>query len=161
MTNDQFVVLLKYWGMGSERSLVALHEALVREYSAASPKRKAPALITLKDWSSKFGWQGEIARMDDEANEKLYSAAVGAARDARVDILKIFKAVVLRFATQIKENPAREITSADIAAFWKMARVEMGMPVEQGGASAEVNVKPNADGSFDLTARVRKYEDPQ
>lgn len=162
MTTDQYSVFLKYWGMGDDRSLSKLFEALRQECDEDKAKKtKSPAMATLELWSRKYGWQALVEKMDEEANQKLYAQAIGAAKSARVDILKIFRAVVLRFATQLKENKDREITSADIATFWRMARAEMGLSPDTPGEGASATVKVNPDGSFDLTARVRKYEDPE
>ncbi len=127
MNTFQYSVFLKYWGMGSGRSLEKLHDLLRQETAGVTPQN-VPAVDTLKNWSKKFSWQVKISDMDEEANKKLFDEAIGAAREARVDILKIFKAVVLRFAKQLKDDPSRLISSGDIAIFWKMVRVEMNLP---------------------------------
>lgn len=163
MTVEQHSTFLRYYAMGSGRSVRELHASLRKESEAsATAKVKVPALDTLEMWSGKYGWQALVARMDEEANEKLYAQAVGAAKEARVDILKLFRAVVLRFAMQIKDDKDREITSSDIQAFWRMARVEMNLPTDPGGSGQVPSMqgKVNPDGSFDFSVSLKKYESP-
>jgi len=133
--------------LGAERSL----DHLYQRFTELMPKIRRPSLITLKNWSRWFAWQHKVEEMDEEANRRLYEEAVGAARGARVDILKLFKAVVLRFATQLKNDPEKEIDSYDIATFWKMARIEMGLPAEHTKSQHEImpitkiNIEPHDD----------------
>lgn len=140
MNTFQYPIFLKYWGMGADRSLEKLRELLIQECSDDKPKNdkrskflkdKVPALETLKVWSKKFNWQEKLSELNEEANKRLFEDAIGVAKDARVDILKIFKAVVLRFAQQLRDNPQRDISSGDLATFWRMARIEMGMPADR------------------------------
>jgi hypothetical protein len=126
MNQEQFSVFLYYWGMGGERSL----EKLWQKWEEIGVKNKRPHLNTIENWSGWFNWQAKIKEMDEEANQKLFDEAVGAARQTRVEIMKVFRAVVLRFAEQIRKDPARIISSFDIATFWKMARIEMGLPAD-------------------------------
>lgn len=129
MNQKQFAAFMAYWGLGGDRSLERLH----REWANLLPKLERPrSLKTLKLWSSKFKWQEEMIKMDDDANKKLFDEARNVARESRIDILKVFRVVVLRFTTQLRNDPSKEITSADVATFWKMARVEMGLPADHG-----------------------------
>lgn len=131
MNAQQFEIFLKYWGMGRDRSLTKLREQIHQEYTTATPKKRVPAIDTLKVWSMKFDWQKQIGEMDEEANKQVFAEAMGAAREARVDILKVFKALVLKFAVQMKEDRTREVTSMDVYSFWKMARIEMNLPSDR------------------------------
>ena len=137
MNSDQYAIFLKYWGMGSERSLDKLAQVLQEEahQKGTQPAPKTPVHDTLKKWSGRFKWQELIQQMDEEANQKLFEEAIEAARQTRVDIMKIFRAVVLRFATQLKQNPTREMSTGDVVAFWRMARLEMGLSDGSGGSS--------------------------
>jgi len=128
MDQKQGSAFMAYWGLGGDRSL----ERLYREWTKLLPNLNRPrSITTLKNWSSKFRWQEEMEKMDDDANKNLFDEAKNVARESRIDILKVFRAVVLRFATQLKNNPGKEINSSDVATFWKMVRVEMGLPAEQ------------------------------
>lgn len=132
MNPVQYTIFLKYWGMGNERSLAKLREMLRQESTANTPEKlPVPAIDTLKLWSGKFEWQAKIAELDEQANSRLFTDAIEAARQSRIDIMKVFRAVVLRYAKQLKENENREISSNDIATFWKMARVEMGLATDR------------------------------
>lgn len=124
MNPKQNAAFLAYWGLGGERSL----DKLYQEWGKLLPELRCPrSITTLKIWSSKFGWQKKVKEMDEEANEKLFKEAISAAQKGRMDILKVFRTVVLKFAIQLKNNPDKEITSSDVVNFWRMARTEMGL----------------------------------
>lgn len=142
MSQKHYTVFLAYYGMGAKRSLDKLHQ----QFTELLPKYegKIPVLETLKNWSRWFSWQSLVQEMDEETNKKLYQEAIEAAKETRVDILKLFRAVVLKFATQLKDSE-KEINSFDIAAFWKMARIEMGLPADNSKQIHELG-----DSFFDL-----------
>lgn len=158
MNTQQFEIFLKYWGMGRDRSLVKLHEQIHHDYTTATPKKRVPSIDTFKLWSIKFDWQKQIIEMDDEANKQVLLDAMGAAREARTDILKIFKAVVMKFAMQMKDHKDKEITSMDVYSFWKMARIEMNLPSDRPDLTSgnkpfggDKNVSPEEENRiFDL-----------
>lgn len=157
MNAQQFEIFLKYWGMGRDRSLVKLREQIHHDYTTATPKKKVPSIDTFKLWSMKFDWQRQIIEMDEEANKQVLLEAMGAAREARTDILKIFKAVVMKFAVQMKDQN-RETTAMDVYSFWKMARIEMNLPSDRPDLTSgnkpfggDKNVSPEEDNRiFDL-----------
>lgn len=157
MNAQQFEIFLKYWGMGRDRSLVKLREQIRHDYTTATPKKKVPSIDTFKLWSMKFDWQRQIIEMDEEANKQVLLEAMGAAREARTDILKIFKAVVMKFAVQMKDQN-RETTAMDVYSFWKMARIEMNLPSDRPDLTSgnkpfggDKNVSPEEDNRiFDL-----------
>lgn len=142
MTADQYAIFLRYWGMGIGRSLSALRELLMQDQGKTGVK--IHSVTTYEDWSRKFKWQQQLEKHDKEANDRLFAEAMGAAYHSRVEINKIFKAVVTRYAEQIKNNPKREITAQDVMLFWKMANEEMGTvpgalpPGKAEGVEAEV-----------------------
>ncbi len=135
MNQKQYAAFMAYWGLGGDRSLDRLH----REWANLLPKLDRPqSLKTLKLWSSKFRWQEEMEKMDDNANKKLFDEAVNAARESRIDILKVFRTVVLKFAIGLKNDPLKEITSHDVATFWRMARIELGLAADHGKIDHDV-----------------------
>lgn len=135
MNQGQFQVFLYYWGLSNDRSLARLWQ----DWEKIGVKIKRPHLNTIENWSTWFNWQAKVIEMDEEANKKLYDEAVGAARQTRVEIMKVFRAVVLRFAEQLRKDPNKFISSYDIATFWKMARIEMGLPAEHGKTDHDVS----------------------
>lgn len=136
MNQKQYAAFMAYWGLGGDRSLERLH----REWATLLPKLvRPPCLKTLKLWSSKFKWQEEMIKMDDDANKKLFDKAVNAARESRIDILKVFRIVVLKFAIGLRNDPLKEITSNDVATFWRMARIEMGLAADHGKIDHDVS----------------------
>lgn len=125
MNRKQYAAFLAYYGLGGDRSLELLH----RDWSKLLPKLKGPrSLTTIKKWSAELRWQDRVNEMDSQANQRLFDEAINAARETRVDILKLFRAIVLRYATQLKDQRDKELSSGDVARFWEMARVEMGLP---------------------------------
>lgn len=167
MNDVQRATFTRYYAMGAERSLEKIAENVDlktnQDGTAVAPKSEPVPLDTLKKWSIGFGWQALIEKLDEEANQKVYSDAVNGMRATRLDIMKLFRAQVLRYASQIRNNPNHVITTADIMNFWRITRVESGQPTEPGGsgASPSVNVHANPDGSFDFSASLKKYEDPE
>lgn len=135
MDERQVAAFLTYYGLGAERSL----DKLWRDWGKIVVNFKRPkSTTTIENWSKKFHWQNKIAEMDEEANKKLFDEAVGEARKTRVDIMKIFRVVVLRYASQIRNQPNKEIGSFDVEKFWRMARVEMGLPTDRSALEHEL-----------------------
>lgn len=62
---------------------------------------------------------------DEEKVQKIFDEAIEAAKSAKIDIMKIFRAVVVRYALQLKNNPDKEITIVDVKRFYDMATKEM------------------------------------
>jgi hypothetical protein len=50
-----------YWRLGTDRTIEKLRAAL------GAQNGRTPALRTLFDWSSKYQWQGRLARLEHEA----------------------------------------------------------------------------------------------
>jgi hypothetical protein len=48
--------------------------------------------------------------------------AIESLKKGELEILKLSRAVVIRFATQLRNNPNKEISSRDVKNFWEMAR---------------------------------------
>lgn len=138
MSAYQYEIFLKYWTLGFERSLEKLWETLRQDYAGITPKKAVPSVHTLKYWSKTLSWQERIEEMDTEANRRVLVDAMEQVRLAKVDILKLFRVVVLKFGNQIKEDPNREITSGDVAIFWKMVQTELGIDSDLKGSSDRV-----------------------
>jgi hypothetical protein len=50
----------RYWRLGADRSIEKLHGALAAD-------GRAPCLRTLYEWSRRYGWQAEVAKLEREA----------------------------------------------------------------------------------------------
>lgn len=140
MDPRQSTAFLTYYGMSGERSL----DRLYQEWAKLLPNFSRPHLNTIKLWSGRFNWQTQVRQMDEETNARLFDEAINSAKEARVDIMKLFKAVVLKFATQLR-NSDKQINSFDVMTFWRMARIEMGLPAESSKQVHELG-----DSFFDL-----------
>lgn len=57
--------------------------------------------------------------------KKIFDDAIEAAKSAKIDVMKIFKAVVVRYAIQLKNNPNKEVTIVDVKKFYDMVAKEM------------------------------------
>ena len=64
----------RYWRLGPERSIEALHAAMRAE-------GKAPSLRTLYAWSSKYQWQDRIADLERDARAAEHEARVAVIRE--------------------------------------------------------------------------------
>ena len=62
---------------------------------------------------------------DEEKVQKIFDEAIEAAKSAKMDVMKIFRAVVVRYALQLKNNPEKEVTIADVKKFYDMANKEI------------------------------------
>lgn len=67
----------------------------------------------------------EVNTEDEEKAKKIFDEAIEAAKSAKIDIMKIFKAVVVRYAIQLKNDPNKEVTIADVQRFYDMANREI------------------------------------
>lgn len=142
MNQRQMEAFIAYWALGADRSLLKLRQ----QWAIILPKNgSVPCLETLKNWSVWFNWQEELKRRDDDVNKQLIEEAVNAAHDTRIDILKVFRAVVIRFAKQLRDDPTKDMNSFDVATFWRMARIEMGLPADSSKQIHELG-----DSFFDL-----------
>ncbi len=100
-----------YLAMGPERSLSALY----RHYSSTMPKgSKPPALITIKGWSAKQGWQALAAEHDKRSTER----AVAKLESKQADQMRIEES---RIASQ-KEIAAMQVAATAAAAKDKLSR---------------------------------------
>ncbi len=64
--------------------------------------------------SPEKGNNEEFIRDLDEAIESL--------KKGELEILKLSRAVIVKYAMQLRNNPNKEITSRDVKNFWEMAR---------------------------------------
>lgn len=136
MSDREIAALSAYWAMGSERSLIRLHQ----EWSDVVPNHIRPrSITTLKNWSRKYGWVEKIDEMNKQANNKIFEDAVNSAHEARVDIMKLLRAVVARFAMQMKNQPQKEITAQDVKTFWEMTLTEMGIPTKHTKSTHDID----------------------
>lgn len=67
----------------------------------------------------------EEIKSDENKAKKIFNEAIESAKSAKIDIMKIFKAVVVRYAIQLKNNPNKEVTIADVQKFYDMANKEI------------------------------------
>ena len=63
------------------------------------------------------------------------SEAIESLKKGELEILKLSRAVIIRFATQLRDNPNKEITSRDVKNFWEMARRGKLTPKKNNGKS--------------------------
>jgi hypothetical protein len=69
--------------------------------------------------------QEGINSEDEKKARKIFDDAIEAAKSAKIDVMKIFKAVVVRYAIQLKNNPNKEVTIEDVKKFYDMVAKEM------------------------------------
>lgn len=136
-----------YLDMGTGRSL----EALQRRYQGATDKTPPTRrLMTLKDWSRTFGWQGRVAqheaRIAAEAEERARKdrlAEMDKLRRVRLGIAQTEQAIALKWLQRVVQNDAAiaDMKAGEIVALTKNAqdtqRLEYGEATDRHAVSLE------------------------
>lgn len=172
-----------FLAMGPERSLPALY----RQYIEAMPSgSKPPALITIKGWSSKYGWQALAAEHDQRITQRVIAkietkqadqtadAAVELGLDRRY-VLETLKTVVDRSlqVEEVKDSEGRptgefKFDSRGATAAAIAIGKELGMFREQPAVAPATNVNVTINNVDVRITQVRQeiegllaYEPPQ
>lgn len=115
-----------YVGLGSSRSIGALH----KRYLSVSEPCPTKRLPTLKEWSSRYGWQARIAdAVSAESDRMLHEAS---ALDADTFL-----------ATSRLLNEQVRLATPMMADLVVKVRESVRKPLPKGGASVDVNVHVN------------------
>lgn len=100
-------------------------------------KYRRPALRTLEDWCTRYDWvvrAEEIHwRVKQEATKKLLEELIM----SKEEILKITRAIMIRYALQLKDN-AHAIKTTDFKIAWEIQRIESGLPTTIGKQQVKI-----------------------
>lgn len=80
-----------YFALGSDRSLVKLHENCTK---IAPQGEKVPSLRTLKEWSRKYHWQERCAIRDAEVTRKVEQISTSSVINLKAQLLAQVRAVI-------------------------------------------------------------------
>lgn len=134
-TPKQREAFLTYFKLGSERSLIRLHQ----DCTKVAPKIRVLSLRTLKGWSARFNWVERAQRMDKETTERVEELAVREATLEKSKILQFVKNVFIRANKGIVDGTMMPSVS-DVKKAWEIMHTELGQEVPGDEEAPMVNI---------------------
>ncbi len=130
-----------YMRLGADRSLEALHEALLDDPSPIGLSR-APSRSTLDAWSSAFHWQDRVLDLERRAAEQGQEEHVKALREMSERHAKEGLALQQKAVDRLRTLPPEDLSASDaIRALIEGVRLELlarGEPTERVAQKGEI-----------------------
>lgn len=131
----QHIAFLAYSGM-SEPSVQKMWESWGKVSTLA--KHKKPPVRTLEYWCKKYNWVARSEAIHQAAKEEAVKKEIDDLAMSKKDILAITRAIMIRYGQQLRSD-TQKITALDFEKAWRIQRIELGLPIEIGKHTVDLN----------------------